>query len=587
MPASRAKGLHVLVLAGMALASPAALAQGQPMPLGPPAAHHDESGPTPTVLKTVPSPSMETTPVAPPSDGRFQMEELKAPDLEAIGILDERQGGFGTTMWQGTSASVVRYHTAHLPVANGSRTARSLARRLLLSAAVPPEGGKGMTPSLVELRAERLYAMGEVEGLAALLKATPAAVTSPGLTRLKIDAYLLAGDTKAACAESATLVGSADPRMQAFCMLSSGKVLEANMMLDLMRERKDADHAFIAAAEAMGGTPPAKVDKLPNPTPLHLAAFKAAKMPLPADAANSSHPALLRAIAEAPGLPVDVRIPAAERAEALGALDTDTLRKIYGAVTFTPAEQQAAQGIGDKTPRARVLLLRAAQQEASPSVRADLITRILAAAAERGAFAGTARLYAPIIADLRPSPDLAPFAAGLARALFAAARPEGAGGWVALAKSDPASARAADDLWPLARLYRGGETAAAGAETYGAWLGARELPADQAERRALVGLELLQAVGEKVPAAQWMALPQTGLSAIPTPRPALKAQLRAASEGHRLGETVLLALAALGDAGLDKVDAEILNRVVVYLRQAGLEREARDLAVEAALANGV
>lgn len=585
--ASRALALALLTLAvgGSALAQPAAT--GQPMPLGIPVAP-EPTGPTPTLLKVVASPARDEAPAKPAAaDGRFLMEELKAPDPEATGILDDKQGGLGATLWQGSPAALVRQMVPQIPAVSGSRTMRSLARRMLLSAAIPPEGGKGQTPSLLEMRAERLYAMGEVDGLANLLKSAPAALTSPGLTRLKIDSFLLAGDPKSACAEAATLVGNIDPRLQIFCMLSAGKVLEANMVLDLMRERKDADHAFIAAAEAMAGTPPAKVDKLPNPTPLHLAAFKAARMPLPADAANAAHPALLRAIAGSEAVPVELRVPAAERAEALGALDTDALRKIYAAVTFTPVEQQAAQTQGDKTPRSRVLLLRAAQQEQTPSIRADLIARVLLAATDRGAHAGTARLYAPVIAELKPNPDLAPFAAILARGLYAAGRPEAAGAWVSLAKSDPASAKAGDDLWPLARLYRLGEGAPTAPEAFAAWQAARDLPPDQAERRALVGLELLQAVGEKPPASQWLGLTHGPAAAAPGPRPAVKAMLRTAAEGVRPGETILLALAALGDSGLEKVDPDLLNRVVVYLRMIGLEREARDLAVEAALANGV
>ncbi|RAU21962.1 antifreeze protein [Paramagnetospirillum kuznetsovii] len=589
MPSSPANRLVVLTLAALTTGG-AALAQpvGQPMPLGPPGAA--EPGSAPNVLKVVPSPVLDTQPTKPMANGetRFQMEELKAPDLDAIGTLDDKQGGLGAAMWHGTPAALVRQLLPQLPAVAGSRVMRSLERRLLLSAATPPDGGKGQTPPLLELRAERLYAMGEIDGLAGLLKSAPSSVSSPGLTRIKIDTFLLAGDVKAACAEAATLTGAIDPRMQAFCMLNNGKVLEANMALDLMRERKDADHAFIAAAEAMAGTPPARVDKLPNPTPLHLAAFKAAKMPLPADAANASHPATLRAIAEAPGLPVDIRIPAAEKAESLGVLETDSLRRIYGAVTLTPAEQQAAQTQGDKTPRSRVLLLRAAQQEQTPSIRAELIARILAAAAERGAYSGTARLYAPIIADLRPNPDLAPFAPAMARALYAAGRPEAAGAWSAIAKSDPSTARAADDLWALARINRMGDAAMTAPETYGAWLSARELPADQAERRATVAFDLLQAIGEKVPALEWLAAPHGPHPVQPVPvRADVKALLRSAAEGLRTGETVMLALAALGEGGLDKADPDLLNRVVAYLRLVGLTQEARDLAVEAALANGV
>jgi hypothetical protein len=582
-------GLPFLLSAASASAQP--LDQGQPMPLGPSAQHPQpaqlpQDEPTPTFLKVVPSPLLE--PAKPPvAGGRFDMEELKAPDIEAVGVLDDKQGGLGAGLWHGSPAMLVRRLLPQLPAAPASRALRSLERRLLLTAAAAPEGGKGLLPPLLELRAERLFALGEVEGLASLLKAAPGALTSPGLSRLKIDTFLLAGDAKAACAEAAAS-GSSDPRMQVFCMLTAGKTLEANMAIDLMRERKDADHAFIAAAEAMAGTPPAKVDRLPHPTPLHLAAFKAAKMALPADAAASAPPALLRAMIDSPGLAVETRLLAAERAEALGALDTDSLRKFYGAVTFTPAEQQAALAQSDKTPRGRVLLLRGAGGEPTPSIRAELISRILAASAERGAFSATARLYAPVMAELKAAPELAPFAPMLARAFHAAGRPEAANAWMALAKSDPATAKAADDLWPLTRLSRGGAGEPGSPETYAAWLSARELPADQAERRAVLALEMLQAVGEKVPTAEWLAVPQ-GPSpvATPGPKPALKAMLRTAAEGLRTGETVLLALVILGETGMDKADPDTLNRVVAFLRMIGLEREARELAVEAALANGV
>ncbi|TAN67653.1 MAG: antifreeze protein [Magnetospirillum sp.] len=589
-----AAGLPILLTA---VAAPAQSATGQPMPLGPPGPSApptvSQDEPPPAFLKVVPSPLLETPPRPPAAGGRFEMEELRAPDIEAVGVLDDKQGGLGAGLWHGTSATLVRRLLVQLPATPGSRTMRSLERRLLLTAAAAPEDGKGITPPLLELRAERLLALGEIEGLAALLKAAPAALTSPGLSRLKIDTFLLAGDAKAACAEAATAAqtgaGSSDPRMPVFCMLTAGKTLEANMALDLMRERKDADHAFIAAAEAMAGTPPARVDRLPNPTPLHLAAFKAAKMALPADAAHSAPPAMLRAMIDSPGLAIETRLLAAERAEALGAMDTDSLRRFYGAVTFTPAEQQAALVQSDKTPRGRVLLLRGAGGEPTPSIRAELISRILTAAAERGAFGGTARLYAPVIAELKPSPELAPTAAMLARALFAAGRPEAAGTWVALAKSNPATTKAAADLWPLTRLGRSGSAESISAEAYAVWLGARELSADQAERRAVMALEMLQAVGDKVPNPVWLAVPQgPGPAAVPgAPKPALKAMLRAAAEGLRSGETLLLALVALGETTLDKADPDTVNRVVVFLRMIGLDREARDLAVEAALANGV
>ncbi|CCG42956.1 hypothetical protein [Magnetospirillum molischianum] len=512
---------------------------------------------------------------------RFEVRELTAPDPEAVGILDDRHGGLGSGLWGGTAAATVRRLVPRLPVAE-SRAMRALTRRLLLTAAIAPDKIGVETPSLLELRAERLAALGETEGLTALMKAVPSASASPALARIRAETLLLSGDNKAACAEIAAR-GPDDSRFKVFCALSSGKVLEANMALDLMRDRKESDATFVVAADAMAGTPPPKLDKLPVLTPLHLAAFRAAKIPLPLETVPTLAPGSLGAVIANPVNSLDTRLLAAERAEALGLLDTDTLRRLYAELTFNAAEAQLAQSQGDRTPRGRALLLRSIPVEASPAVRAGLIVRVLAAAAERGAFPATARLYAPLIADLAPTPDLAPSAPSLARAQIAAGRPDAAGPWLALARSDPAAAKAAKSV---ALLYR---LALPGADPAPIELPSGDgLAPDAVSRRAEVLLSLLAGVGEKIPSGLWLSsLRDPSVAPALVPRSALRIMARAAAEDVRTGETVLLTLVGLGDGGLDRADPEMLNRAVTHLRMIGLEREARALAVEAAFANGL
>jgi hypothetical protein len=529
-------------------------------------------------------------------DATFEASELKAPDPNAVGVLDDKQGSFGVDMWEGTSAATVRRFLPSLPAATPSRAMRGLMRRLLLTAAAPADGGQNaqnaQTPSLLLLRAERLYAMGEMDGLTQLLRAAPVALMNPALQRMKVDALLLGGDTAAACAEMPAVQGGpADAtlaKMQVLCPLVSGRTMEGKFGIDLMRERKDADNAFIAAAEVLGGLPPGNVDKLPNLAPIHIAAFRAAKMSLPADTANTTQPALLRAVALSPNAPVEVRLLAAERAEAVGALDADSLRQLYASLTFTPAELQAAVQGGDKNAKARWLLFRVAQLENQPVLRSEAITKALKSAADRNAYAAAARLYAPLMVEIKPAAELAGFAPVAARALYAAGRADMAANWLAVAAANADTAKDAAALWPLARLSTGRDDKPTPPSVIEAWRTAKDLPPDQAERRAAVGLALVSAVGEPVPAAQWLSLLDGPLLAVaPGPRPALKAMLRSATEGLHVGETVLLSLAALGETGLDKADPDTLNRVVVALRQVGLDHEARDLAVEAALANGI
>jgi hypothetical protein len=63
--------------------------------------------------------------------------------------------------------------------------------------------------------------------------------------------------------------------------------------------------------------------------------------------------------------------------------------------------------------------------------------------------------------------------------------------------------------------------------------------------------------------------------------------LERASEMRRLGETVLLGLLVLGESGTAESHPLALNAVLRALREVGLERDARALAIEAAIAKGV
>ena len=59
------------------------------------------------------------------------------------------------------------------------------------------------------------------------------------------------------------------------------------------------------------------------------------------------------------------------------------------------------------------------------------------------------------------------------------------------------------------------------------------------------------------------------------------------SAAHRIGETVLLVLYALGPEGPGGCNPLALSRVITGLRQIGLDSEARAIGMEAAIAAGV
>ena len=562
------------------------------------------SGEAPIGMASIAAPADEgDMPSAGPLDlGRstvVKIDELKPIDPGSTGVLEPGHGGLGVDMWNGTRLGAVERLLPALPAATASYAMRALARRLLLSAATVPEGTTGGAP-LIELRAERLMALGETADLLRLLRALPRPAITARLRRLTIDALLLENQPADACAELDQLQRDNDAyavRLAVLCRLLAGKNAEAALSLDLLRDTGVDDKPFFFAAESMLGMPAKAPTSLADPSPLQVALYRAAGKPLPADAATSPRPGLLRAVAASPATPIEVRLTAGERAEAMGALAADGLRALYDVTTFTP-EQLAAplgQGDADKGARGRALLFRAAQLQAanSPQAVAEIAARALALAKGGGQYFTAARLYAPLIQAIRPAPELAWFGGPAVRALYASGLAPAAQPWLALLRS-PAGGTdgqaTATALWPLARLAQAIEDKPLTDAAMAAWRKARAagdggVDIQAVRNRTVLLYSLLAAFGEQRPSEDWAQLVEGPTHVAATlPRPALWQMLRIAADDLRLGETVLLALVSLGEPGPARSEPTTLYRVLSSLRLVGLDEDARALAIEAAIA---
>ncbi len=174
-----------------------------------------------------------------------------------------------------------------------------------------------------------------------------------------------------------------------------------------------------------------KIDKVGDADALRLTLLAAAKQPLPADVLAAAGPAALAAYAASDAVPALVRLPAAERAALLGALQPDALGALYQAIEPKPDEQQAAVK-DDKPPDARVraVLYSIARSSAPAATRESAIARLFADGKKRGAFALTAWLVAPALGELDPGTANADFAADAARALLIAGGTDAAKPWL-------------------------------------------------------------------------------------------------------------------------------------------------------------
>jgi hypothetical protein len=559
-----------------------------PRELAPPPELEPESAPA----RTFPG-------VSPTLGAPVQVDTLEGVDPDSAGVLTPAEGGLPSDMWAGTSRPLARRLLLRLPVTASSQAMRDLMHRLLLSVAAAPEGD-GEPGDLAAVRVGLLADMGELVGVETLLGAVPARRGNDALERMEAEVRLLSGDHARACALAGGRMATQEAigdvfwnKLFIFCQALAGQPDEAALGIALLRELGTEDPVFFSLIEAITAETQPDIQSLSDPQPLHLAAARIAGATLPGDVIASNRPAVLRAIATSPNVPVGIRLEAAERAESAGALPTDVLRQLYMSVDFTDEELASAVSIADnqRGPRSRALLYRAALAQTVPVGRAEAAALALNLGREGGRFGSTASAFVDILREIPPSAELDWFAADAVRALLVAGDSASAEAWLDVLRQragfDAAAALRLNGLMPLLRLA--GAEAADGWSVEGLadwWETVKE--DETAADRAAVLYSLFEARGEPVPEYLWTPLLAAADRApVVLPHAAIWHRLGDAAGAGRLAETVVLALIALGDGGPAQADPLILEKVLGALGAIGLTNDARAMSVEAALAAGL
>ena len=589
-----------LLTVGVGLAAGGAVAQesDEPVRLIP---RESEAGAPPDAPKPAEASPKPVTATAKPGDS-VEVGELEAIGPDSLGLAEAAGAPLPRTLWQRSQRPFVEALIARLPHGPTSPAMRALAIRLLASPGAPPEGPEGgaTAGSFLSARAAALAAMGEYQVAGALLREGAASgLADPMRPRIESDVYFLAGgDYGRACTHvRAEVQRGGDSYWQkalVFCQIVAGETEAASLGLDLLRESDAGDTAYLALADSLLGAK-TKLDKLPDPTPLHFAMLRQAKKPVPESAIAGANPALLRLVAESSDSPMKVRLAAVEAAEAAGTVPAESVGRFYAAVEFKKDQLADPVAAAEKLagPLARALLYRAAQAELVPEARAKLLQAVFARARQDGLFPTLARVSFPLVSKLDATPALIWFAGDAARALLAAAEPAAAGRWyqvaAGLGASNPDGLATANGLWPIMTLATATPMPVFDAARFEDWLEANGGTArPETGARANLVLSLLQATGAKVPPAVWRSLAlgaMTEQASVATP--ATLFALDDATAGKRLGETAALSLVALGDAGPSGAATTTLGRVVAGLVAVGLDEPARALALEAALGKGL
>jgi len=576
--------------------------------------------------------------------GGVQIDSLQTIDPDTAGTLTVERGGFGADMWLGTSRAIVEGLLPQLPVNASSSSMRDLMRRMLLSIARVPEG-KTKKASLVAIRVKLLAAMGDPVAVNTLLNATPGRASNSELVRIETETRFLANDNARACAlAGGDIRDQSNPfwqKVYLFCQALAGEHDKAALGISIMRETGVEDDVFFSLIDALGSGTLPTLEKLPDPTPLALAMARVAKAKLPVDVISTNRPGVLRTIAISPNAPVEIRLEAAERAESAGALPVDSLRQLYSIVSFSsdelanPLSRAEIQG----GPMTRALLYHTSLKQTVPTAQAEVVARALALGRDEGRYASVVRVFLPVLKSIPPSAELLWFAPEAVRGLLLVGESVSAEAWFALMRAsalfNKEASQAIIKLMPVVRLMGSSEATEWNTTKLSTWW---ETVKDQkgAGQDAALLYSLFDALGEPVLAESWdklvaggdrrdVSMPDfalwlrlvdatesikksTSKSAMASSKPALSGTIFNGSDTtasvssdvspspvmpaepkpqSRVAETVMLALLALGEAGPAGADPLLLRQVLVGLRVAGFEKEARAMAVEAALAAGL
>ena len=491
--------------------------------------------------------------------------------------------------------------------------------------------------ALLEIRLSRLAAMGDWASVQALLEVIPQESFSDSMRVLATDLALVDGRIEDACAAAqANLRVSTDAYWQktfAFCQLREGSVSSAYLTIDLLREKGVEDPAFFWVTELMAGNRPITPAGLARLTPLQLAMLRSAGRPFPPQLVANGDPTLLKVLATADPLYVaddgldekgtaermrdalNRRLEAAERAVGLGALDPEVLRALYRLEVedFADSEQaldaETAQeedtlpadeelnlrSIPVRTSVDRARLFQLAEAQTNLTARAEVISRAIDFARnDRGQngpnVSVMGAVYAPLLKTIEPTGDLVWFAGNAARALLATSEMEAGMAWLDLsqlyARTSIEASEVAAAMWPTERQLQPTITNRFTPLRLKRWEDSRP-PGLRAADKALI-LSSFMALGEPVDSQDWLDLMDRRThSSIDLPRPQIWNGLSLAAQSGRIGETVLFAVLALNEDGPAAVSPVVLSHVVSSLKSIGLENEARRVAVEAALAQGL
>lgn len=565
-----------------------------------------------------------------PGDSQFpqavETGSLSELDPASLGTLRPDSGGLPADIWAGTERPVIAELLRRLPVGQPSPAINQMLEKLLLSAVEIPPAQSEDASDILAIRIEKLAETGKLDLLLSFLAQIAPNQESERVRLVRVNAYLLDGNVDGACsvARSARTFGISPGwvRILAFCDALAGDENSALRSVSLLEETGASPPGYRRLIEGLLFDEQNDSDEVPSLdafesdaaelAPLYLALYARLNQPPPVELVERSGSRLVAAsFATRSDIPPDLRLPVAIRAATGGYYSSENLGQLLMALDYTDADnpllpRASAGETGDEA---------GFSDNADPAVQdmrgdgylllsafdaADIFdeAKILGALWRRIVSGARVPLMAGAMAERVGAHDVREWPNSFQRVAFSTAlyagrrdMAERSYRWLQL-EADGIDLSAGQELariWPLAvvaqidpRLrYRERD-----AELW--WRSMDGLDMDRRAHQATVAFGLLEALGYRVPQRLWDQI-------LLAPAPADEAapplgiwrQLLIAGDAGRTGEAMALSTIALGDQGPAATGSTILSTALGALSQVGLDDDARQIALEAMVVNGV
>ncbi len=522
--------------------------------------------------------------------GPVVVQTLGGLDASSVGTLDLATGSLGSAMWSGTDPERVVTLLKHLPVATRSPQMQKLLKRLLLTPAAIPQGLTNPT-ELIELRLKKLREAGLVLDAVALLGRLPPATMTPDLKKMQVELLLLQGQNTEACKQgSSQKTNSKDvfwEKLEIVCNVFEGKLEKAELGATLLEEQDGAsDSIFFDLFDRLAGGKSVLPDNEEPLTALHYAMMREAKLPMSFERLEKAGYDLLWALATQQSADLDERLRAAYKSLAIGSVRPGLSRRLI-------TEGGLQDNSEDASSLARISsLYRQFQAEKDGAEKPSILENIWTEAIKDNSFFAAASLTLPLLQQIPSSRQSEEFEFNALRLYLMEGDTANAQGWERIVRRAALRGTPAEREDARKRITRvdaymliSGAPGIArwNAESFDLWSFAA---GSDPKKSANVGLllSILGDFGQEISPALWSkALDLGQVPRASNSNLVLEKNLEIASEREYIGETIALALTVLGEAGPSGVSTTTLSTVLNSLKRIGMEAEARNLALEAAI----